>query len=152
MNPILIINSAPFTLEFVEPITDLFNKRKIPYNLVSFDEIPDKKEKYAGIIISASPRGNDIIDTQLPYYPWLLNYKKPVIGSCHGHQLIGVLHGSSLIINHEAEEGIHTIDFDTKNILFSELKSPLNVEQHHIKSISLPKQFDLLASSEKCKV
>ncbi len=150
--PLLLINSAPFTTEFVQGIQDFMQAQNQPCQLVPYHAIPENKEDYAGVIISASPRGDDIIAEQLPLYAWLKDNNKPVLGSCHGLQLMGVLWGAELKINNEAEEGRHTIFFKKDDALFKGLPTPYTVEQHHIKSIGLPAGFDLLASSEKCAV
>lgn len=150
MKNILIINSAPFTKEFVQPLVDLFNNKNIDYKLINYIEIPDNKELFTHVIISASPKGDDIIDEQLPIYQWLKDFNKPVLGSCHGHQLMGVLYGSKIIVGDECEEGINSIEQKEEDPIFKDIEKTIMVEQHHVKSINLPKKFKLLASSCKC--
>lgn len=151
MKDILIINSAPFTQEFVDPIINLFKEEGINFRLVDYDKIPEEKNNFSGVIISASPKGDDIIEKQLPFYQWIKNYSKPIIGSCHGHQLLGVLFGSKVIMGKEAEEGIYPVQVMKNDVLFEDLMTIFKVEQHHIKSITLPISFNLLASSGQCK-
>lgn len=151
MNNILLINSAPFTKEFVQPIVNLFNKKKVDYKLINYTEIPETIGHFTHVIISASPKGDDIINEQLPLYKWLKDYNNPVLGSCHGHQLMGVLYGSEIIIGHESEEGFHSITIKKDDVIFQDLENTFEVEQHHVKSITVPVEFEVLASSERCK-
>ncbi|MDA3893293.1 MAG: hypothetical protein PF517_16645 [Salinivirgaceae bacterium] len=152
MQNILIINSAPLTLEFIKPLVELFTSKKIKHKPISFNEIPKNLDDFSHIIISASPKGDDIIHEQVPIYQWIREYNKPILGSCHGHQLLGVLYGSNIIIGKECEEGFLNIRSIENDPIFSDIQSSIVVEQHHVKSISLPNDFKLLASSEKCKV
>lgn len=151
MQPILIINSAPFTQEFTNPIIEFFKSKNIAFKTVSYLNLPSKLDNYSGIIISASPKGDDIIDEQLPIFQWLKTHTKPVLGSCHGHQLMGMLFGSSLYEKPESEEGMCDIQFLQQDNLLNNLANPLLVEQHHIKSISMPKNFIHLAKSDNCR-
>jgi len=149
---ILIINSAPYTSDFVDPIKDTLNKNAVNFKTVNYNNIPFYINNYNGIIISASPMGDDIVGTQLPYYEWIKKSDIPILGICHGHHIIGVLHGSELIKNTQQEEGICLIDIMRDDPIFAGFKKTMIVEQHHNKSISLPLNFILLASSDKCKV
>jgi len=51
----------------------------------------------------------------------------------------------------EAEEGIFPVQVMKNDVIFEGLKTIFKVEQHHIKSITLPISFNLLASSGQCK-
>lgn len=148
---ILLINSAPFTTEFIDPICELFAKKKINYKTVNYNDLPESLDSFKGIIISSSPMGDDIIDEQLPLYQWIKNYSKPIIGSCHGHQLLGSLYGSEIIINKESEEGVMPIEFIKDDELFNGLSKIFMVEQHHKKSVTIPINFEHLAQSSGCK-
>ena len=129
----------------------LFNKVCISYSIVDYKDIPENKNNYRGVIISASPKGDDITQEQLPFYQWIPEYSKPIIGSCHRNQLLGTLFGSRIIMGKEAEEGIFPVQVMKNDVIFEGLKTIFKVEQHHIKSITLPISFNLLASSGQCK-
>ena len=149
---ILIINSAPYTDEFVEPIVRTIIKAAVKSELVGYDNIPEDLDCYGGVIISASPKGDDIIHAHLPYYQWIRSSLKPILGICHGHQFIGVLYGSDLIINKQSEDGEHLVSIEEDNPLFAGYERSFKVEQHHKDSITLPEEFRLLASSMRCRV
>lgn len=147
-----IINSAPFTEEFVGPIYQCLKGSDIDSEVIGYDAIPPDLSPFSSVIISASPKGDDIIDEQIPYYDWIYSYHNPVLGICHGHQMLGVMHGANLIRSGQNEEGICPVTVETEDPLFSGLGHSFNVEQHHVYSISLPKDFKLLASSDRCRV
>ncbi|MFC2137735.1 type 1 glutamine amidotransferase [Bacteroidota bacterium] len=149
---ILIINSTPHTREFVDPIKNSLTKNNFSFEIVNYNNIPLNLNNYNGIIISASPKGNDIVDSQLQYFEWIKKIDVPILGICHGHHIIGVLHGSELIRNAQKEEGMSVIEVIESDPFFDGFKKNITVEQHHNDSISLPMDFYLLASSKKCKV
>jgi GMP synthase (glutamine-hydrolysing) len=149
---ILVINSAPYTGEFVEPIVKALANAGVRYELAQYDTIPEKPDRYRGLIISASPRGDNIVYDHLPYYQWIKDFASPILGICHGHQLIGVLHGSRLIRGEQGEDGVHCITIEKDSPLFAGLENNFKVEQHHEDCITLPDGFRLLASSTKCRV
>lgn len=149
---ILLINSAPQTKEFVDPIMEVLNKADIFVKLINYNEIPSNLALFDGVIISASPRGDDIVDAHIPYYQWIKNFQKPILGICHGHQFIGVMYGAKLIRDEQSEEGEFSIDIKENNPLFNGFTKSFKVEQHHNNSITLPEDFKLLASSERCEV
>jgi hypothetical protein len=68
---ILIINSTLETNNFITPITNLLIKQGISYTVCQYNNIPDTLIS-DGIIISASPMGNDIIGKQLKDYKQVL--------------------------------------------------------------------------------
>jgi GMP synthase (glutamine-hydrolysing) len=149
---ILTINSAPYTKEFVKPIVKTLIDAGIESELANYDNIPNDLDRYGGVIISASPRGDDIVNAHIPYYEWLRNSLKPILGICHGHQFIGVMHGADLIRDEQSEEGKYLVDIKEDNALFSGYNGSFQVEQHHKDSITLPNEFRHLASSTRCKV
>lgn len=148
----LLINSAPYTREFVDPIMKVLNEADISVNLIDYHNIPSNLNLFDGVIISASPKGDDIVETHIPYYQWIKNFQRPILGICHGHQFIGVMYGAKLIRDEQSEEGEFLIDIKENNPLFKGYCKSFMVEQHHNNSITLPKNFTLLASSKNCKV
>lgn len=148
----LIVNSAPYTFHFVDPIARTLEKVDELFEVVNYDTIPTDLQNYNSVIISASPKGNNIVNAQLPYFEWIKNEFIPILGICHGHQIIGVLFGSELIRDNQSEDGIFIVDILINDFLFEGLGNPLEVEQHHNNSITLPQNFNLLATSPRCKV
>ena len=149
---ILIINSAPRTGEFVDPIIKTLTESGIESELLGYDNIPENLDPYSGIIISASPMGDDIVYKHQPYFQWIRECHKPILGSCHGHQLIGVMYGADLIRDKQREDGEHLVNIEEDTPLFRGYEGSFKVEQHHKNSIILPDEFRLLASSPRCRV
>ncbi len=149
---LLIINSAPNTEEFVGPIIKTLAHTGIRTKLVPCDTIPGNLDRYCGLIISASPRGDDIVYDHLPYFQWIRNFTKPALGICHGHQVIGVLHGAKLIRDKQGEEGECVVNLEEPDPLFAGYEKSFKAEQHHKDSITLPDEFKLIASSARCRV
>ena len=152
---ILIINSAePDERSFVDPIQAALSNTKAHTQIREYTEVPDTCDVNAfdAVIISASPKGDDIVGDHMSHFQWLLTYQKPVLGICAGHQTIGTLFGGDLIRGKEAEEGDTSVQITKRDPIFEGLEDEFPVEQHHNDSITLPKDFELLATSPVCGV
>lgn len=149
---ILIINSAePGNRSFVDPIQEALHKTEVTVHTKEHSEIPD--DTYDAVIISASSKGNNAnFNARLKLLAWLRTTKLPVLGICAGHQLIGKLFGGELISDQESEDGISTVRVQKEDPIFEGYGDEFNVEQHHNDSITLPENFELLASSLRCRV
>ncbi len=150
----LIINSAESKERaFVDPIAiALINQTKL--DLKEYRDIDSSfnPSVYDAIIISASPKGdNGNFKERMSHFWWLVDCNTPILGICAGHQLIGVTFGAILIKDSESEEGILEIDRLKNEPLFDGYEKKLMVTHHHKDSITLPDDFELLASSPTCK-
>jgi len=153
---ILVINSAqPENMQFTKPINRILHSEGYETTIAHWSSFRDKvkMDPYSCIFISASPKGNNTnFQERLRAFQWLREYLKPVMGICAGHQLTGVLFGGELMKNSGSEEGKLEVVLSRDHPLFEGIPSPLQVEQHHLDSVSLPDDFILLASSETCRV
>lgn len=153
---ILIINSAePNVRDFVDPIKEALNGMNVDIDIHEWREIfdDDAFEKYAAVIISASPRGNNAnLEDRLKSFEWIKTTTKPVLGICAGHQIIGCIFGSTLIKNQEIEDGILPVHIQTDDLIFKGYTNQFDVDQSHVDSVTLPVDFELLASSPQCRV
>jgi GMP synthase (glutamine-hydrolysing) len=80
---------------------------------------------------------------------------KPILGLCGGHLLIGMRYNAKVIIDKEKEIGnnkyINIVE--KSDSIFNGIDNNfIKVKQMHNNSIELPKDFHLLATSEKCRV
>ena len=83
----------------------------------------------------------------------LCKVDKPLLGICHGHQLIALAYGGLISLLKEKVIGYHPIEIVKKDPLFEGLGNHLNVWEAHREAVSaLPEGFSLLARSEKCEV
>ncbi|MGC9343380.1 MAG: glutamine amidotransferase-related protein, partial [Bacteroidales bacterium] len=151
-----IINSSQVgDTRFTEPLVRILEEYKISYKLQHWSEYSDVLElkPYDAVLISASPKGNNAnFYHRLKAFQWLKTFDRPVFGICAGHQLTGVTFGSRLIRDFEGEEGLTEIKILKEDPIFEGSGESIIGEQHHNDSISLPEEFDLLASTEKCEV
>lgn len=153
MSKILIINNAePGINEFVEPLQKIVKEAGLNYVSANYKEAPDFHFKEIdGIIMSGSPQGDDIVEHHLPWFQWLKKIDKPVLGICAGHHITGYLFDAKLLRSKEPESGNFEIELVTDDPLFNGLPKTMKVKQMHNDSITLPKGFNLLATSATCK-
>jgi len=81
----------------------------------------------------------------------LQRLNKPLLGICHGHQLIALAFGGSVSMLKERVNGYQRIDILREDPLFDGLKEHFTAWEAHREAVSnLPKGFILLARSESC--
>jgi len=150
---ILIINNAePGIREFVLPIEKILRETDAITYFIEYEEaINIDLYAFDGIILTGSPKGNDIVEHHLPYFEWIKKYEKPVFGICAGHHIAGYLYGAELLRSKEPEAGDSEIHIIKEDPLFKGLPKTMTVKQMHNDSITLPGNFDLLATSSTCK-
>lgn len=150
----LIINNANRGIrEFCEPIEKILDEMNIPFKTIEFgDTLKTPMAEYRGMILSGSPRGNDIADHHQPYFKWILTCNRPIFGMCAGHHIVGRLYGAELLRSVEKEVGDCYVEIDRPDPIFAGLADRFSARQNHHDSITLPEGFILLAHSEVCKV
>jgi len=105
----------------------------------------------SGAPVHFTPPEVEMYRTELEY---LCVTELPVLGICHGHQLIAKAHGAN-ILSGDYILGFEKIQVLEPDILFSGWKRGdyLTVREVHEDYIEeLPKDFQLLATSETCRV
>ena len=141
---------------------DFMKKDNIEIHTVELDEgetIPDLKS-YDAMIVMGGP-----MDTwQEEEYSWLKPekesiyefaciQKKPYLGLCLGAQLLGEVIGGEVKKMKIPEIGALTIDISNHETIFKNMPNKIKVLQWHSYEVSnLPKEANLLASSNKCLV
>ncbi|MFW5823330.1 MAG: glutamine amidotransferase-related protein, partial [Tangfeifania sp.] len=153
MGKILIINNAePGIIEFVEPLQKIVGQEEMPNITIEYAAAPEFDFTLVdGILLSGSPQGDDIVAHHLPYFQWLKKIDKPVLGICAGHHIAGCLFGSGLLRSKEPESGDVEIEILKTDPLFSGIPKKITVKQMHNDSITLPEDFELLATSLTCR-
>jgi GMP synthase (glutamine-hydrolysing) len=151
---LLIVNNAEKGIRaFTEPLETILREAGTAVDTVEYEEAPTTdRSQYAGIILSGSPCGDDIVDHHLPYFQWISTIDKPLLGICAGHHIMGKLFGARLQRSVEKEVGDFYITIDQQDPLFAGFPKRFLVRQAHHDSISLPPDFNLLAHSEQCRV
>jgi len=161
----LIINNYPDPKNMGHTTIDhlvktLDNLTDEPYSVVGFREFDPSLHVLSDVrclILSGAPAG--FTPQEVEMYRTELEYlsitKLPVLGICHGHQLIAKAHGSNVLRGSNYILGFEKIKILEPDILFSDWKSGdrITVREVHQDYIEdLPKDFQLLATSETCKV
>lgn len=152
-NNILIVNSAESDVtEFTIPLETIVREEGLNPIIIEYKACPDFDfSSVQGAILSGSPQGDDIIEHHLPYFKWLTDFNKPVFGICAGHHISGFMNGSEILRSEEPESGIFEVEIQKNDVLFEGLPKILKVRQMHNDSVTLPYNFDLLATSKTCR-
>ena len=150
---LLIVNNAEAdNREFVLPIQEILDALSMPYGVIEYEQLSEHEVNgYSGVILSASPKGNDIVEHHQQHYQWVRGYPKPVLGICAGHQIIGVLFGGKLLRNMKSEIGAVVIQIVRDDEIFNGMERKFSVVQEHMDSVTCPQDFAVLASSDRCK-
>ena len=153
MKQILIINNAePEIQNFALSLEEIVKSGKIEVSRIEYADCPKTDlSAFDGILMSGSPQGDDIVEHHAPYFQWVKDYEKPLLGICAGHHITGYLYGSKLLYAKEPETGDFKIELLTDDPIFIGLPEKLTVKQMHNDSITLPDNFMLLATSNTCK-
>lgn len=143
---ILLIDFGSSKAPLIEDILMKFaSVERIGY--YDFDE--KTLQKYSAVVFSGAP----ILLTQIDYdqyikhIQWVMNFEKPILGICFGHQLLGLLHGASVSMQRE-DRGMQWIEVIAHNPLFDDLENPVKMQEDHCESISVPPGFELSATSD----
>ncbi|MFT7611436.1 MAG: GMP synthase (glutamine-hydrolyzing) [Parvicellaceae bacterium] len=148
MSQILIIDCGSTKVPLFESTLKSFSQNCTIVRLSDFkvSSLP----AYSGIIISGAPILVTEIDTApyLEQFSFLKEYTNPVLGVCFGHQILGMTYGASSLTCEPAR---------TDQMVIKEMESPLFegisefiFNQDHCEAISIPDDWNLLASSSIC--
>lgn len=104
-----------------------------------------------GVVISGAP----LLITEIDMTPflnkieWIKESALPVLGICFGHQLIGLLYGAFASRMSEDRDW-QLVEFFEDSILNKKLSNEVKMMEDHCETISIPSEFNLLASSDAC--
>ena len=107
---------------------------------------------FSGVIISGSPLlvTDPGMEQHLSKFQFVESYEKPIFGICFGHQVLALLYGAEGILG-EAIKGDELVTVITPDLLFSGLGEQAYFSQNHRESVTLPEDFELLATSASCQ-
>lgn len=121
--------------------------------IVSYDTSADKIKQMApsGIIFTGGP--DVVYEKDAPICEKeILELGIPVLGICYGAQLMAYLKNGTVEKASSREYGKTEIRYNTKSLLFSDMKEISNCWMSHTYQISkLPEGFNSIASTENCK-
>ncbi|MGK7913206.1 MAG: type 1 glutamine amidotransferase [Synechococcus sp.] len=110
--------------------------------------------KLDGIVISGGPHlftDRKTYTVLIQQFEFLDSLQLPTLGICLGHQALAIRHGSSAFLGAE-RRGTEAIEVVSEHELFYELPAHFSVTEDHCEGITLPPNFQLLASSAHYKV
>lgn len=143
---ILIINFGSSKTPWIEEAIE----KNAPCKVVGYHDFDEKSvSKYSAVVFSGAPILLTEVD-QEPYlnvFYWVKTYEKPILGICFGHQLLGLLHGASVSMQREDRDK-QWIEVIAHNPLFDDLDNPVEMQEDHCESISVPLGFVLSATSD----
>lgn len=153
MQKILVVNNAePGTSEFTKPIERIVEMAGAIAVCIDYrDCVNVDPDNFDGVILTGSPQGNNIVEHHLPYFRWIETFEKPVLGICAGHHITGFIYGSEVLRSKEPESGDYEVEIVKQDPLLEGLSTTIKVKQMHNDSITLPENFELLATSKTCK-
>lgn len=153
MTKILLVNNAePGITEFAKTIEKIIAKDGSTSVFIEYKKCLNFNfNDFDGAILTGSPQGDDIVEHHLPYFEWIKNFDKPILGICAGHHITGFMHGSEILRSKEPESGDFEVEILKEDPLFEGLSKRFEVKQMHNDSVTLPDEFELLASSNICK-
>ncbi|MCW3072733.1 MAG: glutamine amidotransferase class-I [Bacteroidetes bacterium] len=112
-----------------------------------------EQENSKAIILSGSPLliTNTDIQPHLKRYDFLRSASVPVLGICYGHQLLGILHGSTAFKGEEVrkETEIRILNHES---LFAGFEKTVRMIEDHTEGINLPEGFLHLAATDHYEV
>jgi len=153
MPKIVVVNNAnPGIREFASPIEEIIFKAGCTPVFIEFaDCINFDFDEVKGAILTGSPQGDDIVEHHLPYFQWIKEFQKPILGICAGHHITGFMYGANLLRSEEPESGDFEVEIVKPDPLFEGCKNIFSVKQMHNDSVNLPDNFELLATSQTCR-
>jgi GMP synthase (glutamine-hydrolysing) len=145
---ILIVDCGSSKTPYIEEMVDEFcDFKTIPF----FDVTEEDTKNSHGIIFSGAPILITEINMEryINHVSWILDFDKPILGICFGHQLLGLLHGAMGSKMREDRDW-QEIEVFVDCPLFDKLPSTFDMMEDHCESISIPGDFELVASSDVC--
>jgi len=145
---------------------DLMRSQGITWDTIRFDlahPIPKNIGKYSGLISLGGPmdvwekdRYPWILEEEEFIRKWVLEFKKPFLGICLGHQLLASSLGGKVAKAKTAEVGIHRVDLSEegrRHGFFRQCPITFECLQWHSSEVTeAPPEALVLAHSEKCEV
>ncbi len=145
---ILIINCGSRKVPLIENIVDEhMDFQSIHISNLQLEDIENKK----GIIISGAP----VLVTEADMAPYLekiafiRDVTIPVLGICFGQQIIALLYGAFASKMKECRDW-NQIAVLVKSDLFARLPEEIEMMQDHCETVSVPADFELIATSDDC--
>jgi len=155
---LIVDNGSQYTHLIMRNCRDLGHDSLIVNNSSAYERSAAPVEKKVEkIILSGGPgsvyAGNNGLSEVIVKKVLAGELKKPLLGICYGHQLIGYLCGAKVARGVRAEYGISEIFVDDKDALFEGVPKNFNAWVSHFDEVKdTPKGFRALAHSDTCAI
>jgi GMP synthase (glutamine-hydrolysing) len=147
----VVDNGGQWTHREWRTLRDLEVETKIVPNTSFFDEL--LKEDINGLVLSGGAPRIALEDTLGNTDEYLEKANFPILGICAGHQYMARFFGGKAEPSEKPEFGKVELTINKKDVIFEGVpKKSIVWESHNDEVTKLPKDFELLASSENCKV
>ncbi|NQZ60236.1 MAG: glutamine-hydrolyzing GMP synthase, partial [Lentisphaeraceae bacterium] len=108
--------------------------------------------EYSGLIFSGGP-SSVYADNAPSFNADILNFDKPILGICYGHQVICHTLGGQVKPGDVKEYGVAKINIQENSGLFADLDQQETVWMSHGDSVKvIPEGFNIIASTDDCPV
>ena len=145
---------------------DLMREADSTWDTIHLDrgqKLPSKLSQYSGVLCMGGPmdvwqkeRYPWITDEELFIRKWVLDYRKPFLGVCLGHQLLATALGGEVNKSSTPEVGIHMVSLTKEGKahgFYDECPSDfLCLQWHGAEVIVPPKYSKVLVKSRDCPV
>lgn len=91
------------------------------------------------------------IEEELKFIGQIIDQRIPILGICFGHQLLGKYFGVA-IERKISKSGLIKLKLTKEDVFFKGITNPMMLVSHNEHVSTLPKNFELLATSDYCKV
>ena len=147
----VVDNGGQWTHREWRTLRDLEVDTKIVPNITSFDDL--YTEEINGLVLSGGTSRIGLDDSLGNSAEYLEKANFPILGICAGHQFIGRFFSGKVTPSKTPEFGKIGLTIVKKNELFDGVPDKSIVWESHNDEVSkLPKDFEILANSENCKI
>jgi GMP synthase (glutamine-hydrolysing) len=147
----VVDNGGQWTHREWRTLRDLDVETKIVPNTISFDELV--KEEINGLVLSGGAPRIGLADTLGNIDEYLEKANFPILGICAGHQYMARFFGGMAKPAEKPEFGKIQLTILKEDKIFKGVpKKSIVWESHNDEVSKLPKDFELLASSENCEI
>lgn len=155
---LIVDNGSQYTHLIMRNCRDMGRESLIVNNSSAYERsVGPVEKKVEKIILSGGPgsvyAGNNGLSEAIVRKVLAGELKKPLLGICYGHQLIGYISGAKVARGVRAEYGLSEIFVDKTDRLFSGVPKKFNAWVSHFDEVKgTPDGFEALAHSDTCAI
>lgn len=154
MKPLLVVDLTypADSLRFANFVQPLLKTLPTSTKTIHFTKLSSKSlQNISGIILSGTTLKDDEYQKHVKKFYFLQTTSLPVLGICAGQHIIALAFGATIRKKKESEIGMTKITIEQDDLILHDYESPFLAYELHHASISLPKKFIRLATSDTCE-